>query len=114
MAKSLLFSDLPRIRRERQSVEKVNRGILTAEWAEICKANAGKPYRPSNGSEGEIFFSTYWAACTKSKRSDPCEIEGAAMFYQIGDEDYPKQWIYGRDGQPKCTAFRESKKVRHG
>ena len=111
--KPLLFSSLPRTKRDRPSVEEVDRGIYPAELAERCKADAGKPYRPSNGTEGEVFFSAYCSDCTKSQREEPCSIEGAAMFNRITDPDYPKQWIYGKDGQPKCTAFRQSKKVRH-
>jgi len=30
------------------------------------------------------------------------------MFYDTKDEEYPEEWQYGTDGQPICTAFRES------
>ena len=75
---------------------------------------AGKPYRPSNGTEGEIFHAASCARCTKWERGldpdgwdDGCLIEARAMLYDIDDAVYPKEWVYGPDGQPTCTAFDE-------
>lgn len=73
---------------------------------------AGKPYRPSNGTEGDYFHAASCARCTKWERSaDPddcdrgCHIEAYALAYDIDDVEYPDEWIIGPDGQPTCTAF---------
>lgn len=82
--------------------------------AEFYAPSAGKPYRPSNGTEGEIFHAAACARCTKWERAtDPddwpegCMIELRALNHDIDDPEYPKEWIIGPDGQPTCTAFDE-------
>ena len=82
-----------------------DRGLYTDEHAKLNMANSiGKPYRPSNWSEGEMFFEAY---CEDCKRGGSCEIAGATMCFDIGEKGYPKEWIYGDDGQPTCLAFEE-------
>lgn len=34
-----------------------------------------------------------------------CEIIMLTMSYYPTDPEYPKEWIYGADGHPKCTKF---------
>lgn len=65
-----------------------------------------KPYRPSNGTEGDIFTARFCAKCTKREPvgSGPCKIEMYAMVCYVNDPDYPKEWRYV-DGKPTCTAF---------
>lgn len=67
-----------------------------------------KPYRPSNGSEGEWFTDKFCMNCINCdpNPSGPkqCEILFRSLFYDIGDEKYPTEWIYGEDGKPTCTA----------
>lgn len=65
-----------------------------------------KPYRPSNGFEGEIFYHNWCAKCTMD---DPpnhkmCPIYGASLIYKTTDSEYPPQWVETEDG-PECTAF---------
>lgn len=65
-------------------------------------------YRPSNGTDGEMFMSSFCYQCSKW-RDDPdaktqCSIAASTMFWDIDDPKYPKQWRYV-DGQPTCTAF---------
>lgn len=73
--------------------------------------NAGKPYRPSNGTEGEIFHSAWCSDCTKDAATrtgdfmNGCPIIANSMAYDRNHPSYPKEWVYGDDGQPKCTAF---------
>jgi len=82
-----------------------NRGLYTDEHAKLIMANSiGKPYRPSNESEGEMFYGSY---CDSCKRAVGCPIVCMAMAVDIDDEGYPKEWVYGDDGQPTCTAFEE-------
>lgn len=72
---------------------------------------APRPYRPSNGCEGMYFEDKFCANCIH-QCPDPeagidCEIFLMAFLNEIGDKDYPKEWIYGQDGQPTCTAFKK-------
>lgn len=84
--------------------------IYTDDLAEMKKEQAGEPYQPSNGTEGEIFMAAYCNRC-KHDNLDPdtyeggCEIIVRTMAFSPGDDDYPKEWCYGPDGQPVCTAF---------
>ena len=73
------------------------------------RARAGEPYRPSNGTEGEIFQALRWAGCRHDRASDGNGrlIELAAWAYDLGDEGYLAEWQYGADGQPRCTAFKD-------
>lgn len=64
-----------------------------------------RSYRPSNGTEGEFFQSAWCFRCANDSDNNPCEILDYTMAFSINDPDYPKQWIYGDDGKPKCTAF---------
>ena len=57
-------------------------------------------YRPSNGTEGEIFWSNWCARCIKKSN---CSIWLGAM---AGNR--PKQWV--RDPDPKCTSFQDHRK----
>lgn len=82
------------------------------DLAERLKARAGKPYQPSNGSEGEMFMDMWCARCTHDAafRADPnaadgCEIVANTMAMSARDPDYPREWQYSTDGQPICRAF---------
>ena len=63
---------------------------------------AGKSYRPSNGTEGDLFMAEFCDRCSKCKG---CEIIGAAMLFEKDHEEYPKEWVYDAEGCPTCTAF---------
>lgn len=74
----------------------------------------GEPYRPSNGLEGACFMAEWCGRCQRDaafqadpEHNDGCEIAANTMCFDIDDPQYPKEWIYGDDGQPKCTAFEE-------
>lgn len=72
----------------------------------IIPAAAGKPYRPSNGTEGDLFYAQYCARCRAEEDDDnPCMIYGNALFNNIGDPDYPIEWKFDANGHPKCSAF---------
>lgn len=72
-------------------------------------ADATKPYRPSNGTEGEIFQSAWCQKCSRDNY-DPDTGEGGcyilifSMAYGIDHPDYPKEWVQDEAG-PRCTAF---------
>ena len=76
-------------------------------------ANAGKPYRPSNGTEGEIFTLMHCKHCAHGRAAE-CEIETAAMIFSVGEPDYPKEWVYDAEGHPTCTGFVMSKPQEAG
>lgn len=66
-----------------------------------------EPYRPSNGTEGDCFYAQWCRHCI---HDDPatqklCDILGRTYFLTETDPDYPREWIYGEDGNPCCTAF---------
>lgn len=89
-----------------------DRGIYPDDLAERLKEQAGEKYRPSNGTEGRIFMSRWCNDCVKDSayRADPssgegCPIIAAALTVSKEDENYPVEWQYGEDGQPRCTAF---------
>ena len=72
-------------------------------------------YRPSNGTEGEIFMNHFCDRCSKDAKyretldgSDGCEILANTLVFEIDDPEYPKEWIRDEKG-PRCTAFEEEK-----
>lgn len=74
-----------------------------------------RPYRPSNGSEGDYFIADWCARCLKYRTDDErdeseCDILTRSFWYDLGDKEYPTEWIVDDDGlsNPRCTAF-ESK-----
>ena len=86
-----------------------------AAATEPWEGMAGKPYRPSSGTEGMAFDDAWCERCTRDRpyRDDPdnldpgfhgCQIIADSFAYKITDPKYPKEWIYDRDG-PCCTAF---------
>ena len=41
--------------------------IYPPEWAAIAKVNAGRKYRPSNGTEGDMFLNAWCCHCARDK-----------------------------------------------
>ena len=66
----------------------------------------GKPYEPSNGTEFEAFYSAICASCKKDDNED-CHIIMYAMATSVGDEEYPKEWIINKSGNPTCSAYED-------
>ena len=81
------------------------RGILHDHHAEAMQRNAGTAYRPSNGTEGAFFEGAWCAGCRRGGEHAACRIHMMALAHDIEDPGYPREWIYGSDGQPCCTAF---------
>lgn len=73
-----------------------------------------KPYRPSNGTEGEGFISATCGTCERSGHHGDvddvgedcigCSIAGRTFMLDVGDPEYPTEWIVGARG-PECTAW---------
>lgn len=67
------------------------------------------PYRPSNGTEGEIFESWFCQRCLLDQDSS-CEIHTRAIAFNEDAPGYPKEWVIPENteewpGDAKCTAF---------
>lgn len=72
-------------------------------------------YRPSNGTEGEIFMAQWCHSCRRDRASredggdpaDGCEILARTFAIPtVEDPEYPSEWRYRPDdGRPMCTAF---------
>lgn len=75
-----------------------------ADAAEYFAKKAGKKFRPSNGTEGECFIDSWCGECARDV-DDDCPIVAATFAFDVGDDEYPAEWQYGTDGQPKCTAW---------
>lgn len=61
-----------------------------------------KPYRPSNGTEGDFFIEVQCGGCVKRKT---CRIPRLTMLYDEAHPLYPKEWVSDDDGQNlRCTA----------
>ena len=70
----------------------------------------GKPYRPSNGTEGDMFMERFCFNCvhdgyTEETPEAGCELIIRSMAYKTSDPDYPKEWVFDENGVPKCTRF---------
>lgn len=71
-----------------------------------------KPYRPSNGSEGDCFMAQFCERCVHDRSAragdyaNGCQILCRSLFFGVDDPDYPKEWVEDDDGRsPRCTAF---------
>lgn len=76
--------------------------IFNETLAEMMKTKAGDAYRPSNGFEGELFQEQQCLGCSHESN---CDIVDRTMIFNRTDPEYPREWVIGDDGQPKCTAF---------
>lgn len=67
-----------------------------------------KPYRPSNGTEGEMFMGRFCERCVKDNPDEDqgCEILMMTMALDTDDEGYPSEWVQDHNG-PRCTAFEQ-------
>lgn len=74
-------------------------------------------YRPSNGTEGEVFFESWCSHCQRDLAmskglaidecgdDDLCDILGRTMALDVDDPGYPEEWQYDDNRRPCCTAF---------
>lgn len=77
-----------------------------------------RPYRPSNGTEGDYFFEKFCARCVgeRAARANPegvdgCPILTATFALGVDDPGYPSEWVQNEGpwetADPRCTAFVE-------
>lgn len=81
---------------------------------EYRKQRAGKPYRPSNGTEHYLFEEDFCMHCKHYKdnpriEASDCDLDllNMTFLHDIDDPEYPKEWVYDKEGYPSCTAFEE-------
>lgn len=82
--------------------------IYPDDYAARLKPKAGQKWRPSNGTEGEMFMARQCAGCihdTDHEEDGGCGIQLDTFMFSVDDPEYPSEWQIGTDGQPKCTAF---------
>lgn len=53
-----------------------------------------------------VFESQFCDRCTRGQSDPMCEIQARTLMHQIGDPEYPVEWIRDDKG-PRCTAFQE-------
>lgn len=94
--------------------------IYPETFAAMCTDRAGQKYRPSNGTEGEVFFDAWCRQCARDRSmsegesvdecddNEVCGIIARTFAHDIDDPEYPREWQYGPDGQPRCTAYVEA------
>lgn len=65
-----------------------------------------RPYRPSNGTEGDIFMAAWCEHCALADHEDGgCMIQLRALAHKIDEPEYPAEWNFTNGGAPQCTAF---------
>lgn len=79
--------------------------------AELCKADAGKQWEPSNGTEGYAFIESWCGQCQRDKSMregvdfDECDDNECCPIIAASFRGEAKEWQYDKNGQPCCTAF---------
>lgn len=79
------------------------------------RADGLYPYRPPNGLTGIVFMERFCFRCKRDEKfqrtqdgEDGCSIVLATMIHDVGDIEYPAEWIsddaVGLEN-PRCTAF---------
>ena len=82
-----------------------------AAAVEPWPSQIGKSYRPGSGTEGCAFDDVWCSQCARDadfredEMNDGCRILADTLCFSIDNPAYPKEWVYGHDGRPCCTAF---------
>lgn len=71
-----------------------------------------QPYRPANGTEGNVFMAQWCANCARDREhqvdpdnADGCDILAATFVYERDHPKYPPEWRCDGPSGPRCTAF---------
>ena len=78
--------------------------LFDAFLANLCKARVGQKYRPSNGTEGDLFIELWCEQCAHNL-SDGCSIITDSLCYDVTHPNYPNALQYAPNGQPCCKAY---------
>lgn len=64
------------------------------------------PYRPSNGTECELFIEQF---CDRCSHQGNCHIADMAFWHELNDPLFPKAWVIDEKADAseigRCTAF---------
>jgi len=85
--------------------------MYTDDLAEKLKKRAGQKWRPSNGTEGEMFMEAFCYKCLNDDIAKDCDILLNSMLYDTDDDRYPKEMQIDKDGQPTCIAFKKDTRL---
>jgi hypothetical protein len=81
----------------------------TKAVADRVSRDRGKVYRPSNGTEGEMFMSRWCDRCALDEgRGGTCDRVMRAMAYKPNEIAYPREWRIRwleRGFEAWCEAF---------
>jgi len=70
-----------------------------------------EPWRPANGTEGDLFEVQYCEQCKHNDDGYGCEeIFGKALFHDEDEPEYPKELVGGESGWGECTKFEKETK----
>lgn len=71
-----------------------------------------KKYQPSNGTEGEIFISSFCSQCkherfihSQQDGDKTCDILTRTMCHSVNEPEYPEEWQYNEKGEGYCTKY---------
>ena len=76
-----------------------------------------RPYRPSSGTEGMDFEAAFCDRCKFAPNYDTmvdCDILSRTFWNNVGDPDYPWQWVSEGLFFPQCAAFVPKDNSRSG
>lgn len=67
-------------------------------------------YRPSNGTDGDIFVSQWCSQCIHEQgfrdgTGDGCAILAAAFAHDVDSPEYPMEWTLDSEANAECPAF---------
>lgn len=87
----------------------MKRKLYTDDLATRIKTSRNKKFKPSNGTEGDMFISMWCDECVHDANDTlaTCDILLLSMVWGTEDPEYPKEWTFDDDGQPICTNFNE-------
>jgi hypothetical protein len=72
----------------------------------LTHAGTHRPYRPSNGTEGDYFVAEWCSNCALADfDGEGCMINLRAYAFNINEPEYPAEWNYTNAGTPQCTAY---------
>lgn len=86
---------------------------LAKDLAKLYIDRAGQQYQPSNGTEGAAFHSHWCCQCARDKAMregaplEDCDDNERCDILSASFRGEAKEWVYGADGQPRCTEFHE-------
>lgn len=69
-------------------------------------------FKPVSVYEHELFYACVCRHCECDREYrktgfNGCDIIPKTMIYDLGDPEYPSEWIY-RNNMPVCTAFKDN------